>query len=96
MSEENSIEDFKEGDKVQWNYAGNQIQGTVVDIVDKPMDIKSHHVDASKSDPEVLVKSDKTGKKAAHRPESIQKLDDQGEDENEQKVSESQDQEQEA
>jgi len=35
------------------------------------MDIKRHQVDAFESDPEYLVKSDKTGAKAAHKPDAL-------------------------
>jgi len=33
--------------------------------------IKKHHVDASPDEPQYLVKSDKRGKEAAHKPESL-------------------------
>ena len=37
------------------------------------MDIKGHHVAASEDNPEYLVKSDKTGKEAAHKPDELNK-----------------------
>jgi Hypervirulence associated proteins TUDOR domain len=39
------------------------------------MDIKKHHVAASEENPQYLVESEKTGKEAAHKPESLKKLD---------------------
>ena len=39
-----------------------------------PMDIKGHHVAASKDNPEYVVKSDKSGKIAAHKPEELRKI----------------------
>jgi hypothetical protein len=39
-----------------------------------PTDIKGHHVAASVDNPEYLVESDKTGKEAAHKPDSLKKL----------------------
>ena len=36
-----------------------------------PTEIKGHGVKASKENPEYLVKSDKTGAEAAHKPESL-------------------------
>ncbi|RYG31358.1 DUF2945 domain-containing protein, partial [bacterium] len=35
--------------------------------------IKSHTVKASKENPEYLVKSDKTGAEAAHKPDELKK-----------------------
>ena len=36
-----------------------------------PTETKGHGVKASKENPEYLVKSDKTGAEAAHKPESL-------------------------
>lgn len=68
-------EQLKKGDKVEWNNAGQTIEGTVEKKLTEPTDIKGHHVAASKDNPEYLVKSDKTGKTAAHKPESLHKED---------------------
>jgi hypothetical protein len=64
---------FKKGDKVEWESSQGEIEGTVVKKVTSPMEIKGHHVAASKENPEILVKSDKTGAKAAHKPGSLKK-----------------------
>lgn len=64
---------LKKGDKVEWNSSQGKIKGTVERKVTKSMKIKGHEVKASKDDPEYLVKSDKTGAKAAHKPESLKK-----------------------
>jgi len=64
---------FKKGDKVTWNSSQGQIHGSVQKEVTRPMDIKGHHVAASSDNPEILVKSDKTGAIAAHKPESLKK-----------------------
>ena len=64
---------FIKGDKVQWESSQGTIEGTVEKKLTEPTDIKKHHVDASKDDPQYLVKSDKTGKEAAHKPESLSK-----------------------
>lgn len=64
----------KPGDKVEWNSAGGHSVGTVEKKLTEPMDIKSHHVAASKDNPEYLVKSDKSGKEAAHKPDALKKV----------------------
>lgn len=67
-------EQFKKGDKVEWNSAQGKITGEVKKKLTSPTDIKGHHVAASKDNPEYLVESEKTGKEAAHKPDSLQKL----------------------
>lgn len=64
---------FKKGDKVTWDASQGEVKGTVERKVTEPMEIKSHHVDASPENPEYLVKSDKTGAEAAHKPEALRK-----------------------
>lgn len=64
---------FKAGDKVTWDSSQGEIAGTVEKKLTGPMKIKSHEVKASKENPEYLVKSDKTGAEAAHKPEELKK-----------------------
>ena len=64
---------LKKGDKVEWPSPQGTIEGTVDRKLTKPTDIKGHHVAASPDNPEYLVKSDKTGAAAAHKPESLKK-----------------------
>jgi hypothetical protein len=67
----NKSDSFKAGDQVEWESSQGTIAGSVVKKLTEPIDIKKHHVDASPDDPQYLVKSDKTGKEAAHKPESL-------------------------
>jgi Hypervirulence associated proteins TUDOR domain len=69
-------DDFKQGDRVEWESSQGTIAGKVEKKLTEPIDIKKHHVDASAEDPQYLVKSDKTGKEAAHKPESLKKMED--------------------
>jgi len=64
-------DEFKKGDKVEWESSQGTIEGTVEKKLTQPMEIKGHHVAASKANPEYLVISDKTAKEAAHKPESL-------------------------
>ncbi|HEY9662857.1 MAG TPA: DUF2945 domain-containing protein [Allocoleopsis sp.] len=66
-------ENLKKGDKVTWKSAQGKVEGTVEKKLTQPTDIKGHHVAASPDNPEYLVKSDKTGKEAAHKPDSLEK-----------------------
>jgi hypothetical protein len=64
---------LKAGDKVAWSTSQGETQGKVVKTLTKPTKIKTHKVAASKGNPEVLVKSDKSGDLAAHKPEALKK-----------------------
>lgn len=64
---------LKPGDKVKWDSSQGEIAGTVEKKLTSPTSIKSHKVAASPDNPEYLVKSDKTGAKAAHKPDALTK-----------------------
>ncbi|NJO78869.1 MAG: DUF2945 domain-containing protein [Cyanobacteria bacterium RM1_2_2] len=66
-------EEFKKGDRVEWKTSQGKTEGTVEKKLTEPTDIKQHHVSASESNPQYLVKSEKTGKKAAHKPAALKK-----------------------
>jgi hypothetical protein len=67
-------DDLKKGDRVEWNTPQGKTRGTVERKLTSETDIKGHHVAASKDNPEFLVKSEKSGKEAAHKPESLKKI----------------------
>jgi hypothetical protein len=64
---------LKAGDKVSWDSSGGHSEGRVVKKVTSPTRIKTHKVAASPDSPEYIVKSDKSGKIAAHKPGSLHK-----------------------
>lgn len=64
---------LKKGDKVEWNTPQGKTEGTVKKKLTEETDIKGHHVAASEDNPEYLVESGKSGKEAAHKPESLKK-----------------------
>lgn len=63
----------KVGDKVEWDSSGGHSTGKVVRKITAPTKIKGHKVAASPGDPQYMVKSDKSGKLAAHKPEALSK-----------------------
>jgi len=67
--------ELQPGEKVEWNSASGPVVGTVEKKLTKPTSIKSHKVAASEENPEYLVHSDKTGARAAHKPEALTSLD---------------------
>lgn len=64
---------LKAGDKVRWDHSQGTTTGKVVRRQTTPTRIKGHKVAASKDNPEYIVKSDKTGAIAAHRPGELRK-----------------------
>ena len=66
--------EFKKGDRVGWNSSQREVKGKVVRKATSPTQIKRHKVAASKDNPEYIVESDKTGARAAHKPEGLHKL----------------------
>jgi preprotein translocase subunit YajC len=65
--------DLKKGDKVTWTSAQGKIDGTVEKKITSETHIKGHVAKASKEDPQFVVKSDKTGAEAAHKPDQLKK-----------------------
>lgn len=64
---------FRKGEKVEWDSSGGHSVGKVVKKITKPTEIKGHKVAASPDNPEYVVQSDKSGKKAAHKPSGLKK-----------------------
>lgn len=64
-------EKLKKGDNVEWNTPQGKTEGTIKKKLTSPTKIKGHKVAASKEDPEYLVESSKSGKKAAHKPDAL-------------------------
>ncbi len=63
----------KPGDHVTWSSSQGTIKGTVVKEQTTPTKIKGHRVAASKDNPQVIVRSDKTGATAAHKADALKK-----------------------
>lgn len=76
MPNKASTDEFKKGDKVQWNSLNGTIEGVIVRKLTSDTQIKDHHVKASEDDPQYLVKSDKTGAEAAHKPDALTLIED--------------------
>jgi Hypervirulence associated proteins TUDOR domain len=64
---------LKIGDRVAWQSSGGGSVGRVERKLTSPGKIKGHEVAASESNPEFLVRSDKSGKVAAHKPSALRR-----------------------
>jgi hypothetical protein len=64
---------LKTGDRVSWKASQGTVKGKVVGKKTSATKVKTHRVAASKQNPQYLVKSDKTGAKAAHKASALKK-----------------------
>jgi Hypervirulence associated proteins TUDOR domain len=62
---------FNPGDKVRWNTPQGMTHGTVTRKLTSVTEVGGQKISASEDDPRYLVVSDKSGKQAAHKPESL-------------------------
>ncbi|MFT4955482.1 MAG: hypothetical protein ACI8U3_001875 [Brevundimonas sp.] len=67
-------EDIEVGDRVSWNTAQGRTHGKVVKRLTSDTHVQDHPVKASQDEPQFLVESEKTGARAAHKPEALTKL----------------------
>jgi hypothetical protein len=64
---------FSKGDKVTWQSHGSTAEGTVEKKITSDTEAAGRQVRASKDDPQYLVKSDKSGGEAVHKPSALKK-----------------------
>jgi Hypervirulence associated proteins TUDOR domain len=64
---------LKTGDRVAWRSSGGSV-GRVERKLTSSGKIKGHEVAASHDNPEFLVRSDKSGKVAAHKPSALRRV----------------------
>lgn len=62
------------GAHVSWNTEQGRTRGTVVERKTKDFQLAGHRFTASESEPMFVVRSDATGKKAAHKPGALRQL----------------------
>lgn len=65
--------DIGKGDHVTWNTPQGHTEGTVVDVRTKEFTFDGQKFKAADDDPYVIVESEKSGKKAAHKASSVKK-----------------------
>lgn len=65
--------ELHKGDKVAWNSSQGEVEGVVERKLISGTRIKGHKAAASKDNPEYLVRSDRTGAEAAHKPQALKR-----------------------
>jgi hypothetical protein len=64
-------DEFSKGDHVTWKSHGGEAEGTVEKKITSDTEAAGRQVRASKDDPQYLVKSEKSGGEAVHKPEAL-------------------------
>ncbi|HEU4883853.1 MAG TPA: DUF2945 domain-containing protein [Longimicrobium sp.] len=64
---------FKKGDRVAWDTPQGETHGVVERKLTSETHVKGHKAAATPDDPQYLVKSDKSGKEAAHKPDELRR-----------------------
>ncbi len=67
------MNDLSKGDKVSWKSHGTKVVGEVEEEITEDTTAAGRQVRASAEDPQYLVKSDKSGKEAVHKPSALNK-----------------------
>jgi hypothetical protein len=66
-------DDISTGDQVTWKSHGGEATGKVEKKITSDTEAAGRTVRASKDDPQYLVKSDKSGGEAVHKPSALEK-----------------------
>ena len=66
-------EELKKGDHVTWKSHGGTAEGTVEKKITSDTEAAGRTVRASEDDPQYLVKSEKSGGEAVHKPSALTK-----------------------
>ncbi len=64
-------DEFKKGDKVEWESHGSTAKGKVKRKITSDTEAGGRKVRASKDNPQYLVESDKSGGEAVHKPDAL-------------------------
>jgi len=67
-------QELKRGDRVEWNFRGRKVIGTVRRRLTSRAVIGDRVVAASKEDPRYVVRTEKSGKETTRRPQALRKL----------------------
>ena len=67
------VKKLKTGDKVQWRSHGTTVTGAVEEKITSTTNVAGRDVRASTDAPQYRVRSDKTGRDAAHKPDALKR-----------------------
>ena len=64
---------FEKGDRVTWQSHGGTAEGVVEKKITSDTEAAGRTVRASEDEPQYLVESEKTGARAAHKPDALRR-----------------------
>ena len=64
-------QDFKRGDRVEWNFRGRTVRGTVRRRLTKPTEVGGRTVPATRDDPRYVVRSERSGAETTRRAQTL-------------------------
>lgn len=67
-------DDLTRADRVEWNTPQGKTLGRVVKKLTARTKVKGHDVAASPDNPEYLVRSERSGAEAAHKPSALRRI----------------------
>jgi len=67
------MSEFKKGDRVTWKSHGGTAEGEVLEKITGDTEAAGRTVRASADEPQYLVRSDKSGGEAVHKPDALTK-----------------------
>ena len=67
-------DEFKQGDRVEWNTPQGKTRGTVKEKLITETEVGGQKINASEDHPRYLVESEKSGKEAAHKAGALSKV----------------------
>jgi hypothetical protein len=65
--------EFSKGDPVEWDSHGRTAQGEVLRTITSDTEAARRTVRASKDEPQYLVRSEKSGREAVHKPGALRR-----------------------
>jgi hypothetical protein len=71
--EQDVVENLRKGDKVSWESHGGEAVGSVEKKITEDTEAAGRTVRATRNDPQYVVKSDKSGGEAVHKPDALKK-----------------------
>ena len=66
--------ELRRGDRVEWNFGRGKAVGTIQRKLTAPTTIGKQKVAASRDDPRYLVRTERSGKEAAHKAQTLRKI----------------------
>jgi hypothetical protein len=67
-------QEFRVGDKVRWRSHGGHAEGEVLQKITADTEAGGRTVRASSDEPQYLVRSNKSGGQAVHKPDALEKM----------------------